>query len=250
MNQFPHPIAPEALPAPPPGAIHTWRFPLDLPESVQPGLRALLDDTERARADRFYRRIHGDRFTAARATLRRVLAACTGVPPVAIRFGVQARGKPYLIAPESDIRFNLSHSGDQGIIAVARGIEVGVDIEGIRENDSLPKIARRYFAPPEYEALQGLPESDREAAFYQCWTAKEALIKAWGLGLHAPLDRFAVEVAPGRTRLCAMDIPGFDPAAWDVQAVSAGAGFAAALAWEGPEVTIVSRCLDPSLRPM
>lgn len=158
---------------------------------------AVLDDEERARAARFHEDRHRRRFIAAHAALRRVLGACTGRSAERLRFDQGPQGKPGLI-DAGPWCFNLSHSDDLALIAVTRGREVGVDLERHRPGVAIHDLARRFFAPAEAAALAVLPVAQREAAFFTCWSRKEAVVKALGTGLHTPLDRFQVEVDPQR----------------------------------------------------
>lgn len=219
------------------GEVHVWYFRLDAPDS---GARGLLSPAEQARADRFLRALHGTRFAAGRAILRRILAAYLDRDPASLTFDYGDHGKPRLGAAWDGmaLAFNASHSGDAGACAVARDGAVGVDLEEMRENREFLKIARRYFAPDEVRQLTALPADEQHAAFYQCWTAKEALIKAWGRGLSTPLDRFTVQVAPAETALLALDLPEYANGAWHLQALPPVWGAAAALACKGRPHTV------------
>lgn len=222
-------IAPGA--APPrldPGEVHVWHFSLASPARALAGLRDSMDDVERARADRFYRAEHGNRFTAGRGILRQLLGCYTGTPPTAVAFAYGASGKPAL--PGADFHFNLSHSGDYATCAITTAGAVGVDVEVLRENPDLMKIAKRFFAPPEFAALAALPVSQQTAGFYRCWTAKEALIKAWGVGLHAPLDQFTVDVGPEKTALLDVAVSPYSEQEWSVAAAPAPVGRLASVA--------------------
>ena len=238
----------ESLPPLGRGEIHVWHFGLDVDPGALPALRALLDDTERGRADRFYRAIHGNRFTVGRATLRRMLAGYTGASPEGLAFTYGPDGKPGLHpdAHPDHVCFNLSHSGDFAACAVRRERAVGLDIEMIRPSPDFLKIARRFFAPDEAEQLEALPAGEQLAAFYQCWTAKEALVKAWGQGLSAPLDQFSVRVAPRETALLRIDFSDRAAEAWQVRAIAAPPGFACALASEGPAGAVRVGSITPA----
>src|SRR5947209_7493958 len=106
--------------------IHIWFATLD----GGPDRSALLSPDEQERAARFAIPRVRQHFIAARAFLRMTLADCLGRDPAGLRFGYGSHGKPFF--PDTDLCFNLSHSGGWAVLAVARGREVGIDIEQIR----------------------------------------------------------------------------------------------------------------------
>jgi 4'-phosphopantetheinyl transferase len=198
---------------------------LDLPEPRLRELFARLDPGERARAERFVFERHRRRFTAARGLLRETLGEELAVDPGALRFEYAARGKPRLAAGQDDgLRFNVSHSEDRLLIAIGRGVELGVDIERVRDDLDHAAIARRFFSEGECSALLAQPERSRAGAFFAIWTRKEAYIKLVGAGLSIPLNGFEVSLEePPRVLRGAPD-------AVELRRVDAPPGFAAALA--------------------
>lgn len=218
------------------GEVHVWRAALDPPAACVRGLADTLAADERARADRFVSDRDRSRYIVARGVLRAVLGRCLGLPPGALAFRYSAFGKPALTgdAAATDLRFNVSHAGGLALYAVARGREIGVDLERIRPDFATDEIARRFFSPGEVAALRALGPEHRSRAFFDCWTRKEAYIKARGEGLSRPLDRFEVSLAPGAP--AALLATGEDPdeaARWSLRALCPGPGYAAALAVEG-----------------
>lgn len=194
----------------------------------------LLSAGERQRAARFAFDRDRRRYIAARALLRRLLGERLGERPEAIEFVYGRRGKPAL-APRfagSGLHFNLSHCDDVAVYAFARAREVGVDIEKVRPIPDADEIAKRFFSRRENLAYRALAAADRGPGFFNCWTRKEAFIKAHGSGLSLPLDKFVVSLdAPAR--LLRTD---FEPEAlkgWTLHDLSPGEEFAAALALEG-----------------
>ena len=152
---------------------------------------------ELVRAERFYfdeDRIH---FIVGRGFLRCTLASYFGVQPKQLRFTYNAFGKPNLDLPSGSwLKFNLSHAGKLALLAVTAGRELGVDLELIRPGMAQELIPEQFFSPSEVESLRGLPEEHQDAAFFACWTRKEAYVKAKGKGLSIPLDEFDVSLAP------------------------------------------------------
>jgi 4'-phosphopantetheinyl transferase len=210
--------------------VRVWRVALNQPSGP---LRELLSAEERSRAERFVFDLDRDHFIVCRGTLRRLLARSLGVVPRSITFRQGPHGKPALDAV-AELRFNVSHSGDRGLIALAVGREVGVDIERVRNSVNLLEIAARFFSPVERAALEALSPIDRRDAFFACWTRKEAYLKALGLGLSLPLDSFDVEVRPRVP--AALMRTGHDSDAinrWSMYSLAIDPGYAASLVVEG-----------------
>src|SRR5262249_7235080 len=159
---------------------------LRAPDSVTARYAELLAADESSRAGRFAFDHLRHSFTLARGAMRILLGHCLNAPPESIVFAYGAKGKPSLAAP-SRVRFNTSHSGDLALFAATLDCELGVDIEHARAMPDLEEIATRFFSAEEKSDLLALPPDQREAAFFRCWTRKEAYIKAIGDGLAVPL---------------------------------------------------------------
>ncbi len=205
-------------------AVHVWL-------AVMPGGWEPRADTlsaaERERAAKFIFERDCTRYLFHHMALRRILSGYTGLPPGDVPFAAASGGKPFLPAPYGCWRFNLSHCGEAAVCAVAHGREVGVDIERVRAMEAAESIAGRFFAPAEREALRGIPEARRDAAFFACWTRKEAFIKATGEGLQRALDSFSVPVDPEE---CG---PWPLPGGWTLTGLPGIPGYACAVAVEG-----------------
>lgn len=203
-----------------------------LPQAIPAHLLTLLAPEERARAERF---IHAERrqaYLSARIMVRQILAAEMGVDPAELRFTTGAHGKPALKPPDS-VRFNLSHSAHRIVLAVAT-TEVGVDIEEIRPNVNHRALARRFFSPEENRRLADVAPGQRAAAFFATWTRKEALLKAWGVGLSRSLASFDVSVLPHEPAELLEVRPGpGGQGRWSLQHLDAGPCHAGALAVAG-----------------
>jgi 4'-phosphopantetheinyl transferase len=218
------------------GTVHVWRASLDRGGDEVRALAALLSPAELARAERFHFRIDRQRYLVGRGLLRTLLGDYTARRPADLCLWYNSLGKPAL-ADESGrdgLKFNVSHSEGQLLVAVACGREVGIDVEHVRAMDDWRALADRFFAPAEVAALDGLAPADRERAFFACWTRKEAYVKARGLGLSLPLDQFAVSVAPGEpARLVSSDYDPSQVGRWELRDVSPDEDYAAAVATEG-----------------
>jgi 4'-phosphopantetheinyl transferase len=218
-----------------PDEIHLWRAELLLPAREVEALRTLLDPGELERASRF--RFPRDRnaFIAGRGILRELLSRYVGRPPGALAFTYGPEGKPQL--PVDAACFNVAHSGGRALYVVARGREVGVDLEEIRSDSDWEQIASRFFTGSEVAALAALETAERELEFFRIWTRKEAYIKGRGRGLSIPLNRFSVlGSSSGRDGSRGEEETEFRR--WELRDVDAGAGFAAAVAVRGEGWTL------------
>ncbi len=218
-----------------PADVHVWRAALadEAPDMQQ--LWPLLAPDEKARAQRFHFQRDGARFLMARGILRIILSRYLNQEPQALRFTYGRYGKPALESAGTDaLRFNLSHSDGLALYAVTRNRELGIDVERVRSERAEKQIAERFFSPREVAALRMLPRSVQTEAFFNCWTRKEAYIKATGHGVSSALHRFSVSLAPGETAalLQTLDDEG-EASRWSLCALNAGTGYAGALAVEG-----------------
>jgi len=158
------------------------------------------------------------------------------VPAGVVRFAYGEHGKPVLADSwqRSGISFNLSHSENLAMIAVARGIEMGIDVEFVRPIPDARRIAERYLSTEERAVLDKLPAAEWPAAFYTVWTRKEACLKAVGTGLSYPLDQIDVGLANGHRASALSPFPGRRQALeWSVWSVSPAPGYVAAVASTG-----------------
>ena len=195
-------------------------------------LATLLADAERDRAHRFAFDRDRRRFIVARARLRQLLSTRLAVRPESVELIYGKHGKPAL-APQfadSGPSFNVSHSEDIAVYAFSMGREIGIDIEAVRTIPDADAIAARFFSPRENEAYLALNLRDRARGFFNCWTRKEAFIKALGDGLAHPLDRFDVSLAPDEPAkiLRVADAPG-DACGWALHSFSPGPGLIGAI---------------------
>jgi 4'-phosphopantetheinyl transferase len=221
---------PEAL-ALAPGEVHVWRLALDQPDAVLAHFRDHLEAPELERAGRFHFEIHRNQFIVGRGGLRRVLARYLDVKPAEIRFVYGTHGKPELA--EERLRFNVSHSHGVALFAVAADREVGVDVEHIRADFATEDIAQRFFSRGEVATFNALPKTEQVAAFFRCWTRKEAYIKAIGRGLSEPLDAFDVTLAQGEAAAL-LHAQGQDVSRWSMFDIDAGPEYSGALLVEAP----------------
>lgn len=219
--------------------IRVWRLSLDLPPNLLACCKAVLAEGERRRISRLQRPGHRRRAVAARGQLRWLLARGLGVAPQTLSFGREPHGKPYL--PDHPLRFNLSHSGDCLLVALAWDGRLGVDVEQVRVLPRMAALAGRCFAPQEYQTWQAA--GARADDFFRLWTLKEAFVKADGRGLALGLERCRFDLHPPRLVAAPPDCGRV--AAWQVHAWSPARGWQAALCVHGGGGRLVTGTLAP-----
>ncbi len=217
-----------------PHEVHVWRARLDRPQAELTRWWAVLHADERQRAERFRFERDRHRFIVGRGLLRTLLSRYLRLRPEQIELAYNAYGKPEIVQTgnQTALSFNLSHSQDLALFAIAQDRHVGVDLEYVRADLADEQIAVRFFAPAEVEALRALPASQRVPAFFRCWTRKEAFIKARGEGLSLPLDQFQVSLEPDAAVLLHTADP-TEAQRWRLEPLEPAPGYTAAIAVEG-----------------
>ncbi len=175
--------------------------------------------------------------------VRYLLGAYLGASAESLIFQRSRYGKPFLI-DGGDLTFNLSHSGSGLIMALARNLAIGVDLECNHRKRPILKLAKRFFCEAEFQALSELAPQGQREAFLYLWTAKEAVLKAIGRGLAFGLKRLEFEMSAGRPRrLLRIDAPAQPAADWRILNFSPNTGYCATLAWRGNPLRISGFCL-------
>ncbi len=230
--------------------VHVWRASLDQVQGHLASLMHLLSPEERERADEFHFEADRNRCVLARGLSRLLLGHCLGRRADEVQFQYNAFGKPILAGGlHPSMQFNLSHSGDLVLIALSRGRALGVDIERMRTDVAAKEIAARFFSADECRALATVAPALRCAAFFACWTRKEAYLKARGDGLSLPLAQFDVSFLPGdQPRLIATRHDPAEVHRWTLHALEGGDGYQAALAVEGGDWKL--KCWDWPAAPV
>ena len=209
-------------------------------------MRHILAADEQERADRFVFEHDRQHYTVGRGFLRQILGRYVGLEPAQLRFSYGPQGKPDLADSRlsAALRFNLSHSKGLALVGLTQRHELGIDIEGIRTLDDMDKIAERFFSAAENVVYAQVPAALKSVAFFNCWTRKEAYIKAIGEGLSHPLDTFDVTLAPGApARLLRAEK---DPQAinrWSLMTLEPAPGYIGALAVAGQNLRVSSWAL-------
>jgi 4'-phosphopantetheinyl transferase len=212
--------------------IQVWRAPLNISNATLASFAACLDTDEQARAARFHFDRHRNQFIAARGWLRTITGWYLRTDPATLIFKYSDFGKPSINESVATVplRFNLAHSGELALYAFTLRREVGIDIEVIDPKFASETIARQFFSPKEVAALLKFPINQRPHAFFDCWTRKEAFLKAQGMGLSLPLDQFEVSLKHDQPALLHTAWDAKEAARWSLKNIDAAPGYAAALA--------------------
>jgi 4'-phosphopantetheinyl transferase len=230
--------------------VHVWSVSLDIGQGRRAALAATLSPDEFARVARLHFARDRERWIAGRGRLRQILGGYLGREPSSLAFGYEcACGDPQCAHPHRKpvlaggpwLQFNVSHSGDRALIAVARERRVGVDLERCQPAESLLPLAGTICSPAELATLRGLPEASQAAALIALWTRKEAYLKARGIGLLLAPQEIDSVVAPGEpARLIAVSGDRAEAARWFLADIRYDPAHGAALAVEGGPVGV--RC--------
>jgi len=227
--------------------VHIWRVALNQSSAPTPRLLEVLSPDEREKAARFHFDKDRNQFVQARGALRFSLSEYLKADPQILEFSYGPQGKPALANEhaESRLRFNLSRRDGLALIAFTRGREIGVDVELVRADLPVLEIAETSFSEGELAALRSLPESLRTQGFFNCWTRKEAYVKARGEGLSFPLKQFDVSLTPGDPAKL-LDVRDKSAAAdrWTLQDIPVADQYVAALAVEGSNLRVTCRDWD------
>jgi 4'-phosphopantetheinyl transferase len=224
------------------GEVQIWCVWLNRLISEIPQLTKHLSYSERFKINR-YRFDRDKRYsTISRGVLRVLLGHYLDVAPGSVCLNYGPNGKPSLDPDHhpSGLRFNLAHSRDISLYAFVDDSEIGIDLEYIRQLPDAEKIAERTFSRREYLDLTSLPINQRTQAFYNCWTRKEAYIKALGYGLSLPTNQYAVSMAPGEpARLLHVEGKPDEIARWTLRSWTPAPGYVAALAVDRASFEVV-----------
>ena len=233
-------MTPEILFDPPPeilepanGEIHVFCASLDQPCPEMERFAESLSKDERQRAARFHFERDKNRFVTGRGILREILGWLLGAEPCELVFSQGFHGKPRLAKPVagSFLHFNRAHCDSLAVYAISPTSEVGIDLEGIRPVLETEDIVARFFSERERAQWLSLPSGGRAEAFFNCWTRKEAYLKATGEGIAHSLPQVEVSLAPGRAaELLSIAGDVGEAFLWTIHALAPAAGFIGALA--------------------
>jgi 4'-phosphopantetheinyl transferase len=225
-----------------PADVRVWSVDLRRAADEVGALGGVLTADELLRAGGMRSEEGRRRAVVARAALRKLLARELGRAPEEVAFTVGPHGKPRLEGHDPAVRFNMSHSADLALVAIARDVELGVDVERIKPRADIHAVARRVFTEAEREAVQ----VGGEAAFYRHWVAKEAFVKATGRGIESLRSFEVLLEAPGGARLNHVAGDHEEALRWTLAPLDAGPEFAAAAVVAAPGASVAQpRPFDP-----
>jgi 4'-phosphopantetheinyl transferase len=216
--------------------VHIWALDLDHLQLPWCGVEQMLPESERKKSERFRFETISMRYIKRHYLLRVLLGRYLGTEFYEQEFHRNEQGKPSLKNEKgcNSIYFNLSHSENMCIFAFTKEGEVGVDVEKIYNLSDMVGIVERCFSLLENKKFRLLPEHSRKKTFFTCWTRKEALLKALGVGLSFPANQ--VDVLAGEDEASRIFITTKNQnseAEWTLQDINILDGFASALALEG-----------------
>jgi len=213
-------------------SIHVWTLRIRSSGLSAREFEPILASDEKQRAGRIHFGSLRDSFVVTRGVLRCLLGRYLDLDPSSIQFNYGPKGKPAL-ASGAFVDFNIAHSANMAVFAFTVNCRIGIDVEQIKPLPETYDIATRFFCLEEAAEIMSLPPSERETAFFRCWTRKEAYIKALGEGLSAPLNSFRVKVTPNESAALlhfANDTSTTE--AWTLHDLSIASGYIAALAYQ------------------
>jgi 4'-phosphopantetheinyl transferase len=228
-------------------AVHVWRIPAAASATQMSEFSRLLTETERQRGSRFVREVDRLRFALGRAATRALLSGYLARPAAAIDLVADANGKLRLEAAAADepvIHFNLSHSGDWVVAAFTRACAVGIDVEATAERAASAELIAYVLCDQEQRRLQSLPAARQRAAFFKCWTSKEALLKGCGVGLSVAPSAIEVVIDPDEPARLIGAPAELHPEAWTLHTLAFPDGYAGTLAVASASLDIVDIAVD------
>ena len=225
--------------------LHLWYANLNWSRVQREDMEEILSDDERARANRFAFERDRQRFVVSHGLLRRILEGYMRVPASSLHFRYTEKGKPEL--PGGELRFSLSHSSEMVVLAFTRSSQVGVDVEDASRSLDTEQIAKSHFSRREYQAFSAIPSSFKLEVFLNCWTRKEAYLKAVGVGLSLPLNSVEVTLKPcEEPGILAVHGDGKSAASWSLYNLNLPSGYIGAVAIDGLMSRISAWSLDGS----
>ena len=229
----------------PSATVDLYLYDLDCIEPTKLEVERVLSAEEIDRAARFKFAPLGHRYTMAHLLLRVVLASYLKTSPAELTFQVGSHGKPHLVDGPA---FNIAHCASTLLIGVAHEGCLGVDVEHMRDFESLDEIVLKNFSSVERAEWQAAAPGERVRVFLRAWTRKESLIKAIGKGLSVPLGAFSVSLADtdGNALRDARQVVS-DPDRWSIRSVPLRSDIETAVAWNRSrfDVRVVSESDAP-----
>lgn len=208
--------------------VYIWKIPLNNSEINWNQWLLKLSSDEKKAAMRFQFERHRRRYIIAHVAMREILSTYLNVAVEDVSIRIDQNGKPYLL--NNPIYFNLSHSHDMALLGVSFHGNIGVDIEFVNSKLDVMGIAERFFSSEEFKQLQDISPENRHLHFYHCWSAKEAFLKAKGLGIANHLKMFALDIQDlNKIKIMLINQELKEFSAWFVQPLGVADGYIATL---------------------
>ena len=221
--------------------VHIWRYYPEETNSQMETLQDTLSADELARSEKFHFEKDRKKFILTRGILRKLLGCYLNKNPQQIRFDYTSFGKPFLAidSENSNISFNLTHSGEIVLYAISCNQELGIDVEQVRDHTDVMAIAKRFFSQREIGQMEKANEKNRTQLFFRYWTRKEAFVKALGKGVSFPMERLDVSLINKFLPIIKLPAENNETAYLNVKDLFPGDGYVAAIATEvnDPEIS-------------
>ncbi|MDA0194648.1 MAG: 4'-phosphopantetheinyl transferase superfamily protein [Bacteroidetes bacterium] len=220
--------------------VHVWEVDLNVDPAFLKTCSRTLSPDELERANKYAFEKDHNYFIARRGVLRKLIGHYLNAKPDSIYFNYGPFGKPYL-PKYHDFQFNLAHSNGHALMAFSIKIPLGIDLEFINRNLEFDNIADHFFSRGETKSLKNVSTEQKAISFYNCWTRKEAFIKARGDGLTFPLDKFEVSIEPNDQKaLIGLYHDSENAGDWTIKSLEVEGDFAAALAFKDKNISVNS----------
>lgn len=229
------------------GEVHLWRISLTGNTQEIEGLSSIISLEEKDQAKRFISESAYIGFIVGRGCIRKILGGYLKINPANIQFKYSTTGKPELSSDfyDPNLQFNYSQSGNYGLLGVTDQRCIGVDIEKIREDIDFQPVAERFFTSDEVSYLTQLAEDSQRVGFFRMWTAKEAYLKATGIGLSRSFSQLDIQLLESENSDIYSFLRPSDHTNWTIKWVSTYPGYISAVAVPGDIAQIkLFQCMD------
>jgi len=216
----------------PKNEVHLWHCRFDANKDNMEAFKRILSKDEIEKASGFKFDVHREQSIISRGVLRILLGKYLQQPPRSVSFGYSEFDRPFLKG-NSNLQFNVSHSGNRSVFGFVQNAEIGVDIEKLKSDFEVMDIAQNFFSSDEIQTLQALPENQKVAGFFRCWTRKESFIKAKGSGLSFSLTSFSVSLNLDNAKLLRTDWKLTEKEEWRLFSFEPEIGYIGALSIRG-----------------
>lgn len=234
--------------------VHLWyAYPCETAEYIISELFFILSASEQTQYARYFFQKDRNIYAITRIMLRSTLSQYEDVAPTEWQFSKTKYGRPYVASPKTGrhISFNISHADNCVLLAIAKEMDIGVDLERHQRPDVNVEIANEFLCQEEIKALSSLPDQEKHKRLLEYWVLKEAYAKAKGLGLSCPFQELQFQFENGQIKLARSENPSQVCDEWNFKILHPVNEFVAALAFRPPLSNAINVVLQtfPFLRP-